>query len=511
MSAGIVLRRSVLVGLVLGGCVFAFAVEAVLPRRTRSAIEAPTDRSRRDPPPLGRARARLARLSEIERRVLPPPLVPGPHRYATLPEYYGAENPELLARFQEAKAAFHRSPRPALHELTLVAGAAGVGKTFLKREVFSKAFPAGEICKLDLRELYDQWAAQGITADKPDLASGSLAINHLKTVVDKSRARIREHLEAHDASFYVIDSLDEIHPDDYAWVLEQIEEFVRGDRRFVHAAVFGRGFAFREFWNGRRASRRTDDVELYVLNPPAFRTLGDLCVSSWNYHVWRYKLKWAPDAKASAAMPLDAYAAWAKSGFARTGPFRSITCENNDDMCAEVQDALADWAARSRVVCSMLYNLAGNSIVRDIVRRETLLGHAYDERHVAEAYLDAWLARESRSHDRPSLEKPQYLDLYLMLLERTAVKYLKDGAVDDQGYFPVREGDAITVRYGGRDRTFPVRRILDRSGLIVTNPCDPSPARYRFEPIWMHRLLVQMYGEPAVGHRPLASAALGAE
>jgi len=453
----------------------------------------------------------ISSLREIERRVLPLPIVEGPNHHGELPDYYWAENDVLRNRLERAKAAFRRVPAPTFRALTLVAGAAGVGKTFIKGGVFNKDYPRTAACKFDIRELYDEWAEDGIAADEADLSSGDLVINCLKSVTDKSKPRLYEYLDAQGAGFYVIDSLDEIHPDDYAWVLEQVEDFVFDcDRQFVHVVVFGRGFAFREFWNKRTEHRNRSDVELYLLNPPAFCTTGDLTVSSWNYHSWKYRLAWAPDGNETSKMPLDAYARWVKNGFSCQGTFRSVTCEANDDMRADVQSALVQCASKSRVVSGALYNLAGNSMIREILRREILEQRPYDERRVAQAYLNQWLIRETKVHDRPSVEKPEHLDLYLSLLGHVAVKYLQEDGIDEQGYFPVRDGDAVTVEHECRQRTFPVKRILDGSGLIITDPREDSVAKYRFEPLWVHRLLSEMHGERMAKEQRLALG-LGAE
>jgi hypothetical protein len=415
-----------------------------------------------------------------------------------LPEYYWAENRELLDRFREGKNAFDRSPRAEFRAVTLVAGAAGVGKTFLKEVVFSKDYPRSAICKFDIREVYDEWASDGIIADKADLASGDLVINRLKSVTDKSKPRLRDYLEAKHASFYVIDSLDEIHPDDYGWVLEQVEDFVfRREHSFVHVVVFGRGFAFRDFWAKPAAHRRENNIELYVLNPPTFRTTGDLLVSSWNYHSWKFGLAWAPHGGEPEPMPLDAYAQWASSGFTREGKFKSVTCQENEDIRADVQNVFVHCACTSPLVCSALYNLAGNTLMREILCEQTLQRLPVDEGRIAEAYLDAWLVRGTKVHGRPSRERPEHLDLYLSLLERVAVKYLEGDALDDGGWFLLRDSDTVTVDDGRRQLTFPVNRILDRSGLIIADPRGQGVATHGFEPICFHRLLVERHSRRA--------------
>jgi len=435
-------------------------------------------------------------LREIEQRVLPGSIVKGPNRHAELPDYYWAENRLLRDRLENAKTTFHRVPTPAYQALTLVAGAAGIGKTFIKGEVFDKDLPETAVSKFNIRELYDDWAKGGVARHEPDLAAADLVISQLKSVIDKTKPRLREFLETQDASFYVIDSLDEIHRDDHAWILEQVADFAfRGDRQFVHVAVFGRGFAFRDFWQDRTEHPDAANVELHVLKPPVFRTTGDLTVSSWNYHTWKFDLTWAPDGKQTSKIPLDAYMRWVESGFSRQDIFQSVTCEANDNMRPDVRRALVQCASERSIVSSALCNLAGNSMIREILQRETLERRPYDERRIAQAYLNAWLIRETEAHDRPSIERPDHLDLYVSLLERVAVKYLEEGAVDSQGYFPVRDGDTVTCEHEGRQQTFRVKHILGGSGLIVTDPRQKGPAKYRFEPFWTHRLLAEMHSE----------------
>ncbi len=444
-------------------------------------------------------------LREIEQRVLPSPFVDGPNRHAELPDYYWAENRPLRDRLEDAKETFRREPTSNYRALTLVAGAAGVGKTFIKGKVSDKGFSKTAVCKFDIGELYDEWAEGGVVEDKADLATDDLVISRLKSVSDKSQPRLREYLEAQNANFFVIDSLDEIHPDDYAWALEQVADFVNhGDRQFVHVAVFGRGFAFRGFWLKNRECLGDANVELHLLNSPAFRTTGDLAVSSWNYHSWKYQLSWAPDGREGSKMPLDAYANWVESGFCRNGMFQSVTCAENDSMCPEVHDAFVQCASERPLVRSALHNLAGNGMIREILQQEALERRQYDERRIARAYLEEWLIRETKVHDRPSVERRAHLDLYLSLLGRVALKHLQDGAIDDIGYFTVRDGDSVTTAHEGQERVFSVKRILNGSGLVITDPRDEGPAKYRFEPLWTHRLLAEMHCEQVAKEGRLA-------
>lgn len=55
--------------------------------------------------------------------------------------------------------------------------------------------------------------------------------------------------------------------------------------------------------------------------------------------------------------------------------------------------------------------------------------------------------------------------------------------------------DVIVVQEQGRTLQFPAYRILDRSGLKHSDPREPGSRRYRFEPFWCHRLLVERFND----------------
>ena len=436
----------------------------------------------------------LDRLRQVENRVLPSVLVPGPNAHATLPEYYWAENQDLLARFDEAKRAYAKPTKAPYRSVTLVAGSAGVGKTFLKSEVYGDVAPKEAVCKFDIHDLYDQWTTQGLIFDRPDIACDGAAVSHCTSLRERQAPLLREYLEAQNASFYVIDSLDEVHPEDCRWVLGQVDEFVfQGDRDFVAVAVFGRSHAFRDFWTARRELGHETNARLLLLNPPAFRTTGDLLVSTWNYHTWKYGLKWSPQGGEPEPMSLDAYRDWVSDGYSHTGRFESITCRENDDMRSDVQDRLVGCAGQRPAIGAMLYNLAGNGIIREILQTDLLAGKPYDEQEVMSAYFDQWLIRETKAHGTPSLEAPTRLDLYMTLLQRLAVMYADD--VDDSGFFTVRDEDRVEVRYSGRQLAFPVKPVLNRSGLTLSDPRKEGEEEYRFEPFWLHRMLVKEHQE----------------
>ncbi len=435
-------------------------------------------------------------LLEIEQRTLPPALQPGPHRFDDLPAYYMAENAELQQRFDGARQAFETAagPRP-FRRLTLIAGAAGVGKTFIKSEVFSKNYPKDKVCKFDLRELYQHWQEAGYTEARPDLQAGSVVLSTMLAQKDLTRRRLTEYLQQQPACFFVIDSLDEIHPDDYVAVLQEIERFaLDGDRDFIHVVVLGRGLAFRDYWQHRETVWTPEQLDLFLLQPPRLVTTGDLLVSTWNYHTWACKLSWSPSGQ-QCPMALEDYIRWVHADYPLNGPYRTVSFAPNQCMDDRVQGVLEQWACRYPVVDSMLYNLAGNTMIREICQRFVGSSREYDERAVMEAYFTAWLERDTASDNRPSAAKPEHLDLYLRLLEAVAVKYLVEGRLDERGFLTVRDTDTVSVDYRGELAEVPVYRILNRSGLKFIDPREPGTRSYRFEPVWFHRLLVEKHND----------------
>jgi hypothetical protein len=438
-------------------------------------------------------------LVEIESRVLPECLLPGPGSHESLPDYYWAANTDLSAHFLEAQRIYETSASStSFRSMTLVAGAAGVGKTFIKDRVYKKSYAAGDVCKFDIKELYQQWQANGFTEEKPDLACGDVVLNRLLSVKNSQRNKpyLLDFLKSKSAAFYIVDSLDEIHPDDYQWVLKQIEQFVYQEQRpFVQVVVFGRGLAFRDYWQSRHALQNEEDQpKLFLLQAPKFKTTGDLIVSDWNNDCFRYKLRWSPEG-AEVELPLATYQEWAKTGYPTSGTFHSVSFEANASMNSRTRALLHDWSQTQSLVGPMLYNLAGNGILREIVEEHARENRPFDERQVMEAYLVAWMKRECKSDNRPCVSNPEHLALYLHLLQQVAVKSLTENRLDENGYFAVASDDMIAVQWQGASLSFRVSQILDHSGLKVLDPRVAGPPKYRFEPIWAHRLLVEMHND----------------
>jgi hypothetical protein len=298
-------------------------------------------------------------------------------------------------------------------------------------------------------------------------------------------------LQKKSPAFVVVDSLDEVHPNDYAFVLSELERFaLHSDREFIHVVVFGRPLAFRDYWSDRRARGLPYGLSGHVLNPPDFRTTGDLRVSTWNYDCWKFGLSRVDGTGEAHPMSFEDFQRWCDKDFATVGEFANVSYKENRSIRPEVRDELERWAAQHRVVTAVLPNLAGNSIAREIVEADVECGKAFDERRFMEAFFARWLERDSKTDNRPSRVKPDHLDLYLKLLEAVAIKYIDEGRLSPLGYFEVNDDDRVFVQHGDYDVSVPVRRLLNRSGLVNMDAVQAVTQRYRFEPFWIHRHLV---------------------
>jgi hypothetical protein len=140
-----------------------------------------------------------------------------------------------------------------------------------------------------------------------------------------------------------------------------------------------------------------------------------------------------------------------------------------------------------------LPNLAGNSIVREIVEDHVFLGKQYSDQGFRDEFFARWLERDTRTGGRPSRSEPEFLELYVKLLEAVAAKYVDEHRINRLGYFDVVDDDQVVVEHNGKMFSVRVPRLLNRSGLVTLDPVLPVAHRYRFEPFWIHRHLLQMH------------------
>ena len=432
----------------------------------------------------------LARLERIEAQQLPSALVAGPAQHTSLPAYYEAANQDLADRLSACKSCFESDPNSPMHRMTLISGVAGAGKTFLKGMVFRKDYPQGTVHKFDLRELYELWQEQGLVEPRPDLANQGLTLNQLPAVKGPRTDQILDYLNQQSGNFYVIDSLDEIHPDDSQWVLEQIEQFTfESSKPFLHVVVLGRGSSFRNYWVKHHQDRPREDLALFNLGAPQFRTTGDLQVSTWNYHCFRNRLAWSqPD---RGPFTLENFIAWEASDFRRTGSFKNVSLTTDTAVDATIEKTFAQWTQARPYLGDMLRNLAGNSMIREIAFARISDNQNCGEAAIKRAYIRACLERNAGSHGRPTSDDKELGGVYLQLLTSIAERMTQPHRLNDQGYFAPHAGETINVVHEGREYTFPVQQVLDRSGLIYVDALQTDRPTYRFEPLWVHRALLE--------------------
>ena len=434
--------------------------------------------------------AELDSLEALEHRILTHGIVRGVPRFREITDYYWDVNPELRNRFQIAKSAFDQGRE--LRAMTLVAGPAGIGKTFIKRHVYHDEVPRDQVYKFDIREVFSELSERGLARTKPDLHHGDRVFNRILSLTVQGREAFTRMLRAKDVKFLLVDSLDEIHPNDYVFVLNALESLVLDHKRqFVQVVVFGRPFAFLEYWKQQRPEARRF-VQGMVLQKPEFQTTGDILVSDWNFDCWKFGLKRGRGIE-SDSMTFDDYQRWCENGFACEGEFANVCFEPNDHMNSGCREDLICWANDHHVIGSVLPNLAANGMVRQLIAEHRREEKSFQERRFMDQFLWLWLERDTLSDDRPSQIKPEHLEAYLMLLETIAAKHV--GSVQVDGSFSVAPDEMVTIDVKGESICVPVRRVLNRSGLVTVNPFVSSNPRYRFEPFWFHRLLATMYQE----------------
>ena len=438
----------------------------------------------------------ISELSKIENLVQANVLQAGDRQYDTLPDFYWGANPDLRKHLDSIVDAYHHERHGEYRGMTIIAGTAGVGKTFIKSGLLGQGSSSIAVEKFDIRDWFTDFKERGLADFQADLTHGDHAMCQLLRLTEAGRTAFAERVAGIDKAFFVMDSLDEVHPDDYLFLLETIQDFVSNQRGSIqHAFVFGRPLVFREYWHQCCNDLNVQGLSCFVLNPPAFRTVGDLEVSSWNYHCWKHKLRSLDDAGNSIEMPLETYIHWRGNGFQLPAESFPLVIEANQTLVPAVQDTVEGWASKYPCVASVLGNLAGNSMVREIVESSIAEGYEYSEHQFKEEFFAKWLERDTLSGDRPSRLKPRDLDVYVKLLEAVAVRYADKAVASGNGFFEVQGDDEVVVTHDGASVSVFVEQLLNRSGLVNLDAQRPGDAMYRFEPLWFHRWLIEKHQE----------------
>ena len=433
----------------------------------------------------------LTHLKTVERQLLPGRLIDGEPRCDAIVDYYWDANPELASELKSAK--FKLSSSDDDHQrMILVAGPAGVGKTFIKRGV-CEGLPKDALWKFDVRELFGEYRDRGLAKLKADLRDGSTVFNEMLTLTPAGRRRFRSEVLKCTAGFVVVDSLDEIHPRDYVFVLQTLGSLVDPSRKgFAQVVVFGRPFCFEAYWQWHQHERSvsSDCVRGFMLRKPKFRTTGDIQVSNWNFDCWKFGLC-RKSVDLQQVFCFSDYQRWCERGFSCEGEFSDLVFEPNRHMTVQAREMLNRWISEEPTVAAVISNLAANGMVRDILVEQLQMGKDFDERHFMDQFLKCWLERDTRSDDRPSQIKPEHLDVYLNLLENVAVMYSQ--SVQADGSFAVVPHDQVQAEINGGFITVSVKDLLNRSGLVTAEQFGSAKGRVRFEPLWLQRLLISKH------------------
>ena len=447
-----------------------------------------------EPQPVAGA---VLHLKALEQQLLPGRLIEGEPRCNGMVDYYWDANPELESELKSAKLKFKQS-NDDHQRMILVAGPAGVGKTFVKRGVY-EGLPKDAVWKFDARELFGDYRELGFAEPQADLRDGCMVFNEMLSLTSAGRRRFRSDVLNCTASFVVVDSLDEIHPRDYAFVLQTLGKLIGPSRNdFTQVVVFGRPFCFESYWQWYQGERNGNSagVRGFMLRKPEFRTTGDIQVSNWNFDCWKFGLC-RQSASLQHAVCFSEYQEWCERGFSCEGEFADLVFDANRHMTVESRAALNRWISEEPAVAAVISNLAANGMVRDILVDQSQDAENFDERQFMDQFLTRWLERDTRSDDRPSRIKPEHLDIYLKLLENVAVMYAQ--SVQADGSFVVTQHDQVQASFKGGDVTVSVKDLLNRSGLVTAEPFGESQGRVSFEPLWLQRVLIEKHARRRAG------------
>jgi hypothetical protein len=380
----------------------------------------------------------------------------------SLEAYYEAANPELVRHLSSIATAFAAGESHA--RVTYVRGAAGIGKSFVTRNLTS-AFDTAQQCSIEMADLFAgaanslgfpvELAADLTTQDRETV------FNRLPAVADEASFDLKRMLDAAGCvvdeqllPLIILDGIDELHGNTSTLMLEAVDDFIRsgapGAGRFVHFFISGRPEGFATWLNHpHRKETNTAIVDQFDLQAPRYGTAGDL-----EYRVRGY---------------LD---------FARDPPLAA------DEIAAHVKsftEAVSKYPFLS-------YSI-GNLALGNIAIEQTAPSLSVSEQSLKEGLFDDILLRNAGTHGRPGADS-DLEGTYRRALEDVATKYAE---VADDGRFAVRSEDTIEAfDDAGRSLgTLRVRNLLGRAGVAFLTEPSTSTTRYRFDPYWLHAHLIE--------------------
>ncbi len=383
-------------------------------------------------------------------------------RWDDLADYYEAANPTLTSHLAQLSDALHQGD--SARGSTYLWGAAGIGKSFLMRNVFD-SFAEHEQCALDLADVFSgNGETYGFRLERqPDLATTNreVVFNELPTVEPAGDFDLWAVLEAEGCvtdgllrPLVVMDSIDEIHDNAARAVLQSVHELLNSEgslvEPFVHFVVAGRPGGFASWLTDPSRGESKVDVAIFELKAPAYDSAGALAFRVTSY------LEFAELLTQLQPSGVDEYVASVTAAVQRY-PFLG-------------------------------YSL-GNLAVGNVVIEHTAPGLDEDEEELKAGILDDMLYRNAQSHGRPG-NGTELEGTYLRLLEDIAARYAE---VSRDGTFVIRSEDTLeaTADDGTVLGEVRVRNVLNRGGVAVLTSATSTTTRYRFEPFWLHAHLVE--------------------
>ena len=407
-------------------------------------------------------------LCEVERKAFVLPLdLESRDARADLTEYYSAANSELVSHF-EAVASDYRDGVVS-QGVTYVTGSAGVGKSFILRQI-TDVFDPSDQCEIDVRDALTSVGSGFDVEMRPDLATtnGEIVFNELPALVGNQTFDLEDLLDAQGCvvggrllPLVVIDGIDEVHATLSYALLEAVDECIlRGELcsvGFVRFVVAGRPEGFVGWLtNPERTEKNQKILTEFALQAPQYVTAGDLEFRVRGYLEFAGELD---DLEASGEL---------------------------DEYVASFQDAVSQHAFLS-------YSI-GNLAVGNVVVQHTAPGLDETEEDLKAGLFDDILLRNVQTHGRPGAGS-EYDSAYRRVLEAVAVRTAPD--VTDAGVFTVRAEDTVPVvdDNGEELGKVRIRDVLDRAGVSFLTSASTSTTRYRFDPFWLHAHLVERHNQ----------------
>ena len=388
---------------------------------------------------------------------------------ASLPNleaYYEAANPELIEHLNQVAARLDAGESEA--NVTYIWGAAGIGKSFVTRNVFG-AFDDAQQCTIDLATIFRDaplLLGEPIT-QKPDLATldGTLVFNELPALAAPESFDFEDLLSAGgciDADsgnvrpLIIIDSIDELQDDSSHAILRAVDEFLLNTSAlagaFTHVVIAGRPGGFASWLTDPKRNEDNNAIlTSFQLAAPRYDTTGALEFRLRGYFDFTQEL----EALETSGL-FDAY--------------------------------LASFTAALTAHPFLRYSI-GNLSVGNVVIQHTTPDLDESEHELKAGLFDDVIYRNSQSHGRPG-DGGTYEKSYLHVLEDIAAEFAH---VSDNGTFVVRSEDSVEVfdDDGQSLGEVRVRDVLNRGGVAILTSASTTTARYRFEPFWLHAHLIE--------------------